>query len=73
VREETRGDGLAARLLTNFEDEARARGCTHVEKHMDELPAHPLQLEPLSTIPAVGEVRVALCPFKRPDGLCCDR
>ena len=30
VREETRGDGLGARLLTSFEDEARARGCTHV-------------------------------------------
>lgn len=30
VREEARGDGLGTRLLTNFEDEARARGCTHV-------------------------------------------
>jgi GNAT superfamily N-acetyltransferase len=30
VREDTRGDGLGTTLLTNFEDEARARGCTHV-------------------------------------------
>jgi GNAT superfamily N-acetyltransferase len=30
VREAARGDGLGTRLLTSFEDEARARGCTHV-------------------------------------------
>jgi GNAT superfamily N-acetyltransferase len=30
VREESRGDGLGTILLTQFEDEARARGCTHV-------------------------------------------
>ncbi len=30
VREEVRGDGLGARLLKHFEEEARARGCTHV-------------------------------------------
>ncbi len=30
VREEARGEGLGARLLANFEEEARARGCSHV-------------------------------------------
>nr|WP_227464709.1 GNAT family N-acetyltransferase [Nocardioides lijunqiniae] len=30
VREESRRDGLGARLLEEFEAEARARGCTHV-------------------------------------------
>ena len=30
VRAEARGHGLGAELLTSFEDEARARGCTHV-------------------------------------------
>lgn len=30
VRETDRGEGLGARLLESFEDEARARGCTHV-------------------------------------------
>ncbi|MCW2756938.1 MAG: streptothricin acetyltransferase [Nocardioidaceae bacterium] len=30
VREESRGDGLGARLLNEFETEAAARGCTHV-------------------------------------------
>jgi GNAT superfamily N-acetyltransferase len=30
VRAEARGEGLGTRLLTSFEDEARARGCTHV-------------------------------------------
>ena len=30
VRKTSRGDGLGARLLTEFEDEARSRGCTHV-------------------------------------------
>ena len=30
VREESRRDGLGARLLEEFEAEARSRGCTHV-------------------------------------------
>ena len=30
VRDTSRGDGLGAQLLTKFEDQARARGCTHV-------------------------------------------
>ncbi|WP_127480900.1 GNAT family N-acetyltransferase [Nocardioides pantholopis] len=30
VREESRGAGVGARLLADFEDEARRRGCTHV-------------------------------------------
>jgi GNAT superfamily N-acetyltransferase len=30
VREMSRGDGLGAQLLTEFETEARSRGCTHV-------------------------------------------
>ena len=30
VRETSRGDGLGAQLLTEFEDEARKRGCAHV-------------------------------------------
>ena len=30
VREGARGDGLGGRLLTEFEAEARTRGCTHV-------------------------------------------
>jgi GNAT superfamily N-acetyltransferase len=30
VREQQRGDGLGARLLAAFEEEARRRGCTHV-------------------------------------------
>jgi GNAT superfamily N-acetyltransferase len=30
VREQERGDGLGARLLGTFEEEARRRGCTHV-------------------------------------------
>ena len=30
VREASRRHGLGSRLLTEFEDEARARGCTHV-------------------------------------------
>jgi GNAT superfamily N-acetyltransferase len=30
VRADARGAGLGARLLAEFEDEARSRGCTHV-------------------------------------------
>ncbi|HEU5037380.1 MAG TPA: GNAT family N-acetyltransferase [Nocardioides sp.] len=30
VRDDTRGTGLGGRLLAEFEDEARRRGCTHV-------------------------------------------
>ena len=30
VRETSRGDGLGAQLLAEFETEARSRGCTHV-------------------------------------------
>jgi GNAT superfamily N-acetyltransferase len=30
VREQSRGDGLGARLLAEFETEARSRGCAHV-------------------------------------------
>lgn len=30
VRATARGEGLGARLLADFEDEARSRGCTHV-------------------------------------------
>ena len=30
VRETSRGDGLGAQLLAEFESEARSRGCTHV-------------------------------------------
>jgi GNAT superfamily N-acetyltransferase len=30
VREDARGEGLGTKLLAEFEDEARARGCTHV-------------------------------------------
>ena len=30
VRETSRGDGLGAQLLAEFEAEARSRGCTHV-------------------------------------------
>ena len=30
VREASRGDGLGAQLLEEFETEARSRGCTHV-------------------------------------------
>jgi GNAT superfamily N-acetyltransferase len=30
VRDGARGEGLGARLLSSFEEEARARGCTHV-------------------------------------------
>ena len=30
VRDTSRGDGLGARLLAEFEAEARGRGCTHV-------------------------------------------
>ena len=30
VRETSRGDGIGAQLLAEFETEARSRGCTHV-------------------------------------------
>ena len=30
VRETSRGDGLGAQLLAEFESEARSRGCAHV-------------------------------------------